>query len=77
LRELISTANFTFVNWTDTIRRWRQLPESARLDARWSRVPRQVALSMAFEKEPVDEAWLKALHLQATPPAPLKRRAAS
>jgi hypothetical protein len=77
LRELSSIAIFPSVNLPDTIRRWRLLPESARLDARWSRVPRQVALSMAFEKEPVDEAWLKALHLQATPPALSKRRAAS
>jgi hypothetical protein len=63
--------------WTETIRRWRQLPESARHTVRWQRVPRQVALSMAFEKEPVDEAWLTTRHLQVTPPAPSKRRAAS
>ncbi|MCX6951870.1 MAG: hypothetical protein NTV51_06855 [Verrucomicrobia bacterium] len=65
------------VNWIDIVHRWRQLPEAARLDVRWQRVPRQVALSMAFEKEPVDESWLKARHLQATPPVLSKRRAAS
>lgn len=65
------------VNWIDTISRWRQLPEAARRDARWQRVPRQVALSMAFEKEPVDESGLKARHLQVTLPAPLKQRVAS
>jgi hypothetical protein len=65
------------VHWTETIRRWRQLPDSARRDARWQRVPRQVALSMAFEQEPVDQQWLTTRHLQATPPAPLQQRAAS
>lgn len=65
------------MTWTDTIRLWRQLPASARRDVRWQRVPRQVALSMAFEKEPVDQQWLTTRHLQATPPAPSKPRAAS
>ena len=63
--------------WNETINRWRKLPDSVRRDVRWQRVPRQVALSMAFEKEPVDPQWLTTLHLQATPPAPLKPRAAS
>jgi hypothetical protein len=52
------------VNWTDTIRDWQQLPESARHAERWKRVPRQVALSMAFEKEPVDQKWLEHVHAQ-------------
>jgi hypothetical protein len=37
--------------------------------------PRQVALSMSFEKEPVDEQWLIIRHRQATLPAPTKPRA--
>ncbi|HEX2101283.1 MAG TPA: hypothetical protein VHF69_11490 [Candidatus Synoicihabitans sp.] len=56
------------MNGLETIPRWRRLPESALDVARLQRVPRQVALSMMFEKEPIDEAWMKARHLKATPP---------
>jgi hypothetical protein len=65
------------VNWMESIRRWRQMPETTRREARWSRVPRQVALSMAFEREPVDAAWLTTRHRLTTPPVPSKRRADS
>ncbi len=51
----------TSAPWLAVIHRWRQLPAATRHAVRWSRVPRQVALSFAFEREPVDEAWLTAL----------------
>jgi hypothetical protein len=53
------------MKWTDTIERWRRLDSVAQQQIRWRRIPRQVAMSMAFEGEPVDQTWLETLHRQA------------
>src|ERR1039458_4551283 len=52
------------MKWTETILRWRQLSAEAQRRICWERIPRQVALSMAFEWEPVEVAWLQKLHRQ-------------
>ena len=50
------------MKWTETIERWRRLNADAQQRIRWERIPRQVALSMAFEREPVEVSWLQKLH---------------
>jgi hypothetical protein len=50
------------MKWTESIQRWRELAAEKRERIRWERIPRQVALSMAFEREPVDLSWLETLH---------------
>jgi hypothetical protein len=60
------------VKWTETIQRWQRLNAEARQQIRWRRIPRQVALSMAFEREAVEESWLETLHRQAALPVTLK-----
>ena len=49
------------MKWIENIQRWRELNLEARQRIRWERIPRQVALSMAFEQEPVELAWLQTL----------------
>ena len=44
---------------------------------RWERIPRQVALSMAFEGEPVEVSWLQTLHRPVALPATPKQPAGS
>jgi hypothetical protein len=65
------------VNWTENIQRWQKLTAEARERTRWERIPRQVALSMAFEREPVEISWLQKLHLQPAPPVISKLPSAS
>jgi len=60
------------MKWTDNIQHWRGLKPESRQEIRWRRIPRQVALSMAFEKEAVDQSWLEKLHRQAVPPVSSK-----
>jgi len=52
------------MEWTETVQQWRRLSVDAQEQIRWDRIPRQVALSMAFEDEAVDLTWLKKLHGQ-------------
>jgi len=56
------------MKWTDNIQRWRGLKAESRREICWRRIPRQVALSMSFEREAVDLSWLEKLHHQAAPP---------
>jgi hypothetical protein len=60
------------MSWTENIQRWQLMTAEARERIRWERIPRQVALSMAFEREPVELSWLQTLHLQAGPPVTSK-----
>jgi hypothetical protein len=60
------------MKWTDSILRWRGLTTEARQQIRWRRIPRQVALSMSFEGEPVDLIWLEKLHRRTEPPVTFK-----
>ena len=57
------------MTWQTKIAQWRKLKPAERKARRWADVPRQVAASMAFEGEPVDLEWLKALHNRRTPRA--------
>lgn len=43
----------------EAIRRWCQLPSEEQLRISISRIPKKVAMSMAFEGEPVDEKMLE------------------
>ena len=65
------------MKWTETILRWQRLDTEARREICWRRIPRQVALSMSFEREAVDQSWLETLHRQAAPPVTLKPHGAS
>jgi hypothetical protein len=60
------------MKWTENILRWQRLDTEARRKICWRRIPHQVALSMSFECEAVDESWLETLHRQAAPPVTLK-----
>jgi hypothetical protein len=60
------------MKWTDSIQRWRGLKPEVRQQICWRRIPRQVALSMSFEREAVDLLWLETLHSQKAPPAIFK-----
>jgi hypothetical protein len=53
--------------WQQKISQWRKLSPAERKARRWKEIPRQVAASMAFEGEPVDLEWLKALHNRRRP----------
>ncbi len=48
------------MTWQQAIERWRSLPRAARSRIRRSRIPRNVAESMAFEGEPVELAAMEA-----------------
>ena len=62
---------------TEVIAAWRALPERRKLEIRWQNIPAQVAGSMAFEREPIDLEWIKALHNRAPLPAALRPRTES
>jgi len=68
----------TLMNWNEAILKWRSLPESERVRIRRSRIPRQVALSMMLEGEPVDQRMLEEeLARRSPPPATSKHPSAS
>ena len=50
------------MTWQEKINAWRKLRPAQRKAIRLAQAPRQVALSMAFEGEPVDWQWLEELH---------------
>lgn len=58
----------TQVTWLESIAKWRALDPTERTRIRLERVPRQVAQSMAFEREPVSEQRLEELHGRPTAP---------
>jgi hypothetical protein len=57
------------VTWIENIERWRQLPAEEKLLRRWKSIPRDVAQSMAFEREPVEMSLLHAIHARIELPA--------
>jgi hypothetical protein len=65
------------MTWIENIERWRQLPAEEKLLRRWKVIPRDVAQSMAFEREPVEMSLLHAIHARIEPPALLKQHGAS
>jgi hypothetical protein len=65
------------MTWIENIERWRQLPAEEKLLRRWQAIPRDVAQSMAFEREPVEMSLLHAIHARIEPPALLKQLEAS
>lgn len=66
------------MDWKQAIERWRTLPREERARIRRSRIPLNVAESMAFEGEPVELAALQAeLARLATLPATSKHALAS
>lgn len=56
-------------DWKTVIHAWRSLPAEEKQAIRWRRIPRNVALSMAFEGEPVDLAELEAEHARKIKPS--------
>lgn len=65
------------VTWQENIRRWQALPAERKLQIRWEAIPRDVAESMAFEREPVLEERIRATLARIAPPDSLKLRKAS
>ena len=65
------------MTWIENIERWRQLPAKEKLLRRWKAIPRDVAQSMAFEREPVEMSLLQGILDRIEPPALLKQRGAS
>jgi hypothetical protein len=60
---------FHRMTWQEKISAWRKISPARRKAIRLAQAPRQVALSMAFEGEPVDGQWLKELHRRKAAPA--------
>jgi hypothetical protein len=56
------------MTWLESIARWRALPPEEKMRIRLQRVPRQVAQSMAFEREPVSLSRLEELHGRLSTP---------
>ncbi len=66
------------MDWIEAINHWRSLPLAEQQRRRLASLPRQVARSMAFEGEPVDQAMLEAeLKRLTQPPAISTPRSAS
>ena len=65
------------MTWQDNIRRWQALPAERKLQIRWEAIPRDVAESMAFEREPVPVEGIREALSRIAPPATLRPRAAS
>ena len=62
------------MDWKLAIERWRSLRPEEQSRIRRSRIPLNVAESMAFEGEPVELTALQAEFVRLdTPPEPLKR----
>jgi len=57
------------VTWIENIEKWRQLPAEEKLLRRWKAIPRDVAQSMAFEREPAEMSLLHAIHARIELPA--------
>jgi hypothetical protein len=60
------------MTWIENVQQWRRLPAEEKLLRRWRAIPRDVAQSMAFEQEPVDQAMLEGQLARIGPPATLK-----
>ena len=65
------------MTWQENIRRWQALPPERKLQIRWEAIPRDVAESMAFEREPVPVERIQETLARIEPPVTLKRRSAS
>ena len=65
------------MTWQENIRRWQALPAERKLQIRWEAIPRDVAESMAFEREPVPVERIRETLARIEPPATLRPRAAS
>jgi hypothetical protein len=64
------------MNWIENVKSWRQLPAEEKLLRRWEAIPRDVAQSMAFEREPVEVSRLQEILDRIEPPVSLRRLAA-
>ena len=47
------------MDWKQVVARWRKLPASEQRRIRLARIPREVARSIAFEGEPVNQKMLE------------------
>jgi len=60
------------MNWIENVQAWRRLPAEEKLLRRWKAIPRDVAQSMAFEREPVEMSRLEEILDRIAPPASLR-----
>ncbi len=63
------------MDWKQAIERWRSLPPEEQARIRRSRIPLNVAESMAFEGEPVDLAEMEAELARLDTPLDTSKRA--
>jgi len=63
------------MDWKQAIKRWRALPDEEKVRARRSRIPLNVAESMAFEGEPVELTALQAELTRLEMPRDTSKRA--
>ena len=54
------------MTWQENIQRWRALPEPLKRCLRLSSIPKNVAESMAFEREPVPIERIREMFAQST-----------
>ena len=47
------------MSWIENVNLWRRLPAGEKLLRRWRAIPQDVAQSMAFEREPVEQHRLQ------------------
>jgi hypothetical protein len=62
------------MTWIENIERWRQLPAEEKILRRWQAIPRDVAQSMAFEREPVEMSLLQGILDRIEPPVLISAR---
>ena len=65
------------MNWIENVNLWRRLPAGEKLRRRWEFIPQDVAQSMAFEREPVEQRQLQEILDRIEPPGSAKPLAAS
>lgn len=65
------------MTYLETIRQWKALTPERKMLLRWEAIPRDVAQSMAFEREPVPVETIREILAQIEPPAMLKPLLAS
>ena len=65
------------MTYVETIRQWKALSPERKMQLRWEAIPRDVAQSMAFERESVPLETIRGILARIEPPAMLKRRSGS
>jgi hypothetical protein len=68
--------NMPYTNWKEAIANWRKLAVEQRFQRHLAAIPRHVAMSMAMEGEPVEEALVRKQLARLMSPSSSPRREA-